>query len=152
MALLIDDVYFRTYIPPLPATPQFDNAVSRALTRRAQVEGRPPEAASYQTAYIAKALDSVATVANANGVDQQQLLAANPQLGSSGFLAPGEVVFIPHKSPVSAQTEKLIDDAVRFDREHPGDVAGSDANWQRVQDSIVGDIRSSATGQPDPAK
>ncbi len=132
-------------------TLQFIAAVSQALTRRAQIEGRPAEAHGFEIAYVPQMMELMPNPALRNA-DPEALRANNPHLKDPLHPQFGEVVFIPTKSPVSAETERLVDDAVRFDREHPNDTVASDAKWQQVQEALVGDLRSQSAGQQNPGQ
>src|SRR4051812_33200997 len=81
-------------------TPQFDAALQDAIQRRAQVEGRPPESHGYEIAARAQPNDWLIKIALAKGVDPQALVAANRQFPDPNAIAPGDIVFVPEKSPV----------------------------------------------------
>jgi hypothetical protein len=133
-------------------TPQFDAARKEAIQRRAQVEGKLPESHGYEIATPALPNDWLIKIALAKGVDPQALVAANRQFPDPNAISPGDIVFVPEKSPVSQQTERLVDNAVRFDREHPADAAGSSANWQKVQDAIAGELRDHGKNKAEPER
>lgn len=138
--------------PPPPEQPAaFDQAVADAQARRATVEGRPPESHGYETAVRARPDDSIEGIAAAHGADPRRTVEANRQFRDPGVINPGDIVFIPGQSPVSANTERLIDDAARFDREHPGaNSTTSDENWNRVKNAIADELRAAGNGRAQP--
>jgi hypothetical protein len=143
--------------PPPPPPPEengapFNQAVQDAQAQRAAVEGKPPESHGYETAVPVGPGGSIEGTALQHGADPQQTVEANAQYPDPNVVRPGDIVFVPNQSPVSANTESLIDDAVRFDREHPGatNATQSDQNWNKVQDAIAAEMRDAGQGQAQP--
>jgi hypothetical protein len=138
--------------PPPPEQPAaFDQAVGDAQAQRAAVEGRPPETHGYETAERVGPGDSIEGLAVEHGADPRRTIEANPQFANPNVVQPGDIVFVPGRSPVSADTERLIDNALRFDREHPGaNSTTSDENWNRVKDAIADELRTAGNGRAQP--
>lgn len=153
MSLMIEAGYalLRPTFPQID-TPPFDQKLKDALARRSQAEGRSPETHGYETAQIAQLNDSITKIALANGADPQKTIAANRQFANPSLINPGDVVFVPQAAPVSKETESLIDKALQFDREHPTDAAGSNANWQKVQEAIAGELRDKGANKAEPER
>ncbi|WP_343713704.1 hypothetical protein [Inquilinus sp.] len=122
--------------PILPGTnPDFQAAVRRALAARAAAEGRPPESHGYETAGQVQPGDTLDGLVGPDGV------ADNRQFPDPGVIDPGQIYFRQGPSPVSAQTESVIDTALAYDREHDPASADSQRNWDAVQSAIAGELR-----------
>ncbi|MFE0754846.1 hypothetical protein ACFW16_12905 [Inquilinus sp. NPDC058860] len=127
---------------PRPASPvrpntdrEFQAAVQRALEARAAAEGRPPESHGYETAGQVQPGDGLIRLVGADGV------ANNGQFPDPNNINPGDIYFQPGASPVSAQTEAVIDTALAYDREHGTSAPDSQRNWDAVQSAIAGELR-----------
>ena len=122
--------------PVRPGTdPDFQAAVRRALAARAAAEGRPPESHGYETAGEVRPGDALERLVGPDGV------ANNGQFQDPNTIYPGEIYFQQGPSPVSAQTESVIDTALAYDREHDPNSADSQRNWDAVQSAIAGELR-----------
>jgi hypothetical protein len=122
--------------PIRPSTdPGFQAAVRRALAARAAAEGRPPESHGYETAGQVRPGDTFSQLVGPDGV------ANNRQFPNPDTIYPGEIYFQQGPSPVSAQTEGVIDTALAYDREHDPNSADSQRNWDAVQSAIAGELR-----------
>ncbi|WP_026873529.1 hypothetical protein [Inquilinus limosus] len=129
---------------PRPANPvrpntdaEFQAAVQRALEARAAAEGRPPESHGYETAGQVQPGDGLIRLVGTDGV------ANNGQFADPNDINPGDIYFQQGPSPVSAETEGLIDTALAYDREHDPNSADSQGNWDAVQSAIAGELRQS---------
>ncbi|WP_225768319.1 hypothetical protein [Inquilinus sp. Marseille-Q2685] len=122
--------------PVRPNTdPEFQAAVRRALAARATAEGRPPESHGYETAGQVRPGDDLIRLVGTDGV------ANNRQFPDPGRIQPGDIYFQPGASPVSAQTEAVIDTALAYDREHGTNAPDSQRNWDAVESAIAGELR-----------
>ncbi|HET8729246.1 MAG TPA: LysM domain-containing protein, partial [Alphaproteobacteria bacterium] len=148
-------VYEAGHRPPPPSSRQndaaFDLQVRIAQAERARAERQPPERHGYETAREVQPDEWLERIAVQEGIDPLAIEAANRQFETPDLIQPGEIVFLPGESPVGGETEQLIDEALRFDREQNGaGSAASDANWQRVQSAIAGELQRTAPGTVDP--
>lgn len=128
--------------PPRPANPvrrdpdpQFQASVQRALAARAAAENRPPESHGYETAAQVRPGEGLVRLVGTDGV------ANNGQFTDPNSIKPGDIYFQQGPSPVSAQTEGLIDTALAYDRQHGPNAADSQRNWDAVQSGIAGELR-----------
>jgi hypothetical protein len=115
--------------------PDFQAAVRRALAARATAEGRPPESHGYETAGEVRPGDTLTGLVGPDGV------ASNRQFPDPDLIDPGQIYFQPGPSPVSTQTEGVIDTALAYDRAHGPASADSQRNWDAVQSAIAGELR-----------
>ncbi|MGK9232501.1 hypothetical protein KXS07_11245 [Inquilinus limosus] len=127
---------------PRPANPvrpntdaEFQAAVQRALEARAAAEGRPPESHGYETAGQVQPGDGLIRLVGTDGV------ANNGQFADPNDINPGDIYFQQGPSPVSAQTEGVIDTALAYDRQHGTNAPDSQRNWDAVQSAIAGELR-----------
>ncbi|MGK9170773.1 hypothetical protein KXR53_31040 [Inquilinus limosus] len=129
----------RTQRPANPVRPntdaEFQAAVQRALAARAAAEGRPPESHGYETAGQVQPGDGLIRLVGTDGV------ANNGQFPDPNNVNPGDIYFQQGPSPVSAQTEGVIDTALAYDREHGANAPDSQRNWDAVQSAIAGELR-----------
>lgn len=126
----------RPVTPVRPGTdPDFQAAVRRALAARATAEGRPPESHGYETAGEVRPGDTLTGLVGPDGI------ANNRQFPDPNLVDPGQVYFRQGPSPVSAQTEGVIDTALAYDRAHDPASADSQRNWDAVQSAIAGELR-----------
>jgi hypothetical protein len=114
--------------------PEFQAAVQRALAARAAAEGRPPESHGYETAGQVRPGDALERLV---GPDQ---VSNNGQFRDPNVIHPGEIYFQQGKSPVSAQTEGVIDAALAYDRKNGTNAPASQRNWDAVQTAIAGEL------------
>lgn len=122
--------------PILPKPdPEFQAAVQRALAARAAAEGRPPESHGYETAGQVRPGDALERLV---GPDQ---VSNNGQFRDPNVIHPGEIYFQQGKSPVSDQTEGVIDAALAYDRKNGTNAPASQRNWDAVQTAIAGELR-----------
>lgn len=115
--------------------PEFQAAVQRALAARATAEGRPPESHGYETAGQVQPGDALERLVGPDGVPN------NGQFRDPNLIHPGDVYFQQGKSPVSAQTEGVIDTALAYDRKNGANAPDSQRNWDAVQTAIAGELR-----------
>jgi hypothetical protein len=121
--------------PDTSPPPSFDRAVQQALTTRTAVDGLPPSAHGYETATIVKPGDTLWGIATSH----RDLLSAeeadNAQITDPNLLRPGQAVFSPGQSPVSARTTTDIEAAERI---------GTPQRWTTVEHDIENDLRAQA--------
>ncbi|MGO1078021.1 hypothetical protein [Inquilinus sp. CA228] len=115
--------------------PDFQAAVQRALAARAAAEGRPPESHGYETAGQVRPGDALERLVGPDGVSN------NGQFADPNLIHPDEIYFQQGKSPVSAQTEGVIDTALAYDRKNGASAPDSQLNWDAVQSAIAGELR-----------
>ncbi|WP_342236729.1 hypothetical protein [Inquilinus sp. OTU3971] len=115
--------------------PDFQAAVQRALAARAAAEGRPPESHGYETAGQVRPGDALERLVGPDGVPN------NGQFRDPNVIYPGDIYFQQGPSPVSAQTEGVIDTAVAYDRKNGANGPDSQRNWDAVQSAIAGELR-----------
>ena len=115
--------------------PEFQAAVRRALAARSAAEGRPPESHGYETAGQVQPGDALERLVGPDGVPN------NGQFSDPNLIHPGEIYFQQGKSPVSAQTEGVIDTALAYDRKNGANAPDSQRNWDAVQSAIAGELR-----------
>jgi hypothetical protein len=112
--------------------------VQEAFSARTAVDGVPPSAHDYETATIVKPDDTLWGIATSH----KDLLSAeeadNAQITDPNSVGPGQVVFSPGQSPVSARTTADIEAA-----EH----VGTPQRWTTVEHDIANDLRSQAGGK-----
>ena len=115
--------------------PDFQAAVQRALAARAAAEGRPPKSHGYETAGQVRPGDALERLVGPDGVPN------NGQFRDPNLIHPGEIYFQQGNSPVSAQTEGVIDTALAYDRKNGANAPDSQRNWDAVQSTIAGELR-----------
>ncbi len=120
------------------ATVSFDHAVQEARVARAAAEGLPPWTHGYETATVVQPGNTLYGIAVTHGDTLPATEADNAQLTNPNFLYPGEAVFTPGQSPVSAATTAQIQAAERF---------GSRQQWAQVETHIESDLRAQANGK-----
>ena len=126
----------RTASPVRPSPdPEFQAAVRRALAARSAAEGRPPESHGYETAGQVQPGDALERLVGPDGVPN------NGQFSDPNLIHPDEIYFQQGKSPVSAQTEGVIDTALAYDRKNGANAPDSQRNWDAVQSAIAGELR-----------
>jgi hypothetical protein len=115
--------------------PAFQAAVRRALAARSAAEGRPPESHGYETAGQVRPGDDLVQLVGTNGI------ADNRQFPDPNSINSGDIYFQQRTSPVSAQTEGVIDTALAYDRKNGTNAPTSQRNWDAVQSAIAGELR-----------
>lgn len=121
-----------------PSESNFDLAVERALEERAARDGIPTWDHNYETATIVKPDNTVYGIATAHGNSLPVEEADNAQISDPNLVLPGQVVFSPGQSPVSAATTRQIQIAQRL---------GSQEQWKKAAQHIAADLQAQANGK-----
>jgi hypothetical protein len=145
------------------ASSSFDHAVQAARIARAAADGLAPWAHGYETATTVAPGDTLYGIATTHHVPLLDEEADNAQIANPSLVFPGQMVFSPGHSPVSAATTTRIQAAEQTDAALADAPAGqratraalehaSQQQWADVQSGIASDLRAQAAGKLLPDK